>query len=458
MISPYNQPTLYTTSDEDFTEAHYRQLLRIAKASYSFLAYEAIQWHTPFILWRHDLDYSINRAMALARIEAEEGVTATYFVNPRSEFYNPFESGQARRLNQILELGHRLGLHLDTGAHCICDEEPLEDMVAKEARWLEDAFGVRPAAFSFHNPGPAHLQCEADTYGGLINCYSNRFKTQVPYCSDSNGYWRYRRLHDVLTEATAPCLQVLTHPGWWQVESLAPRRRIFRSVYGRAAATMHGYDVGLTQHSRFNHGGASDALFLLKGPIPDRFEICDVLWNMGAFEPLFMELWRLHETQVNRLCKALLRKEWRVPAHDVNAFFGQEGLGIDGYKLFRGMFGETWQALAGLDADEFSRWVVIRNQLVHGKGGFEAAVLEQGCIFVCHAMGRLAEWGLGHSLNYDGLAHLGSIGLPTVKTADGRLSDRLEEVAGEIPGFPNKRWGAFKASLSVQLPEASDKA
>jgi hypothetical protein len=33
MISSDNQPNGDTTSDEDFTEAHYRQLLRTAKAS-----------------------------------------------------------------------------------------------------------------------------------------------------------------------------------------------------------------------------------------------------------------------------------------------------------------------------------------------------------------------------------------------------------------------------------------
>ena len=107
------------------------------------------------------------------------------------------------------------------------------------------AFGLRPAAFSFHNPTEFLLLWERDTYGGLINCYSRTFKTTIPYCSDSNGYWRFRRLRDALESAQDPRLQVLTHPGWWQEVPLHPRERIFRSVYGRALDIMNLYDVVL---------------------------------------------------------------------------------------------------------------------------------------------------------------------------------------------------------------------
>jgi len=34
-----------------------------------------------------------------------------------------------------------------------------------------------------------------------------------------------------------------------------------------------------------------------------------------------------------------------------------------------------------------------------------------------------------------------------VKIADGSLSERLEEVAGEILDFPKRRWEAFKATI-----------
>lgn len=444
MISNDNQPNRSITSDEDFTEAHYRELSRAARASYRFATYDDVPWGTRFVLWRHDLDYSINRAAALAVIESEEGVTATYFVNPHSEFYNPFEAEQAQLLNHILGLGHRLGLHFDAAFHNIQSEEQLHSKVAQEASWLEEAFGVCPDVFSFHNPSAENLQCAADHYGGLTNCYSQRLKTEVPYCSDSNGYWRFRRLHDVLTEATEPCLQVLTHPGWWQGKPMPPRQRICRSAYGRASSTMRLYDQGLEEHGRLNHAGPASALLVLKASQSRQYEFCDFLWNQSSFQTLFVELWRLHEAQINRLSKAKLRQQWSIPASEVNAFFAADGVAVDGWRLFEMLFETRWEEATGISEQIHKDWTKVRNQLIHARSSIAPAELEQGCVYLCEVMSKLAFWGLEQPFKYDGLAHLGSIGLPTSKTAEGSLSEKVQEVAGKTPNFPKKRWAAFK--------------
>lgn len=448
MISYENQPNRTTTSDEDFTEVKYRQMLRVAKASYRFATYDAIPWGTRFILWRHDLDYSINRAAALAGIEAEEGVTATYFVNPRGEHYNPFEPKQAKLLKHILRLGHRLGLHFDAAFHKIQNEKHLHSKVKQEGRWLEETFGVRPDAFSFHNPSADNLQCGADQYGGLTNCYSKRLKMEVPYCSDSNGYWRFRRLHDVLTEATVPCLQVLTHPGWWQEKSMPPRQRIFRCAYGRAKATMSAYDAGLAEHSRINHAGLTEFLCFLQ-PLDIRaFTLCDYLWNEGHRAALFIELWRLHERQINQFCKAIFRKEWQVPAAEVNAFFEDRSFAIDGWRLFFAVFGSTWQQAAKVDVGQYNDWVALRNSLIHGRSTAPVEQLEAGCVFLCRVIEALVAWGQSQPMAYNGISHLGSIGILTCKTADGGLEDVLDELKDSIKGFSEKRWVAFKGKLA----------
>ena len=139
---------------------------------------------------------------------------ATYFVNPHSDFYNISEKNTLSSLLEILSLGHELGLHLD------CDfygsgSKDLDATIIREADFLESLTGVRPLAFSFHNPTHQDLLNENSRYGGLVNCYSAYFKTVAAYCSDSNGYWRFHRLRDVLSQKDARCLQVLTHPGWW---------------------------------------------------------------------------------------------------------------------------------------------------------------------------------------------------------------------------------------------------
>lgn len=447
MISSRNTPLQNDTYDDDYTIMHYKELLHLAKDNYQVVDYKQIPWENKFILWRHDMDYSLNRGLALAKAEHEVGVKATYFLNPHSEFYNIAEANQSKVINEILQYGHDIGLHFDSAYFKNVTENNIDDLVQRESEHLKWLFGESPTAFSFHNPSADNLECEKDTYGGLVNCYSRRFKQNVPYCSDSNGYWRFRRLHDVLTESKDPCLQVLTHPGWWHDHPKPPRQRIFRSVYGRATAIMKIYDTGLMQHGRLNHTGLSGSLSVLMDSQPQRFDLCDYLWNSGEFQSLFIELWRIHESQINRMCKAQFRKEWHIPAKQVNEFFGEDGLTIDGWRLFNAVFEISWSSAAKVDHSVYRRWQITRNQLIHGRSFIDNVELELGCVAICDFIRCLADWGRNQPLLYDGLAHLGSIGLPTYKTAKGSLEEVLEEVKDSIHAFPEKRWSVFKKKL-----------
>jgi hypothetical protein len=448
VISSENVPISRESSDGDFTLDSYRELLVLAKKSYTFASYSDIPWGQRFLLWRHDCDFSLNRAFALARIEADLGICATYFLNPHCAFYNLLEHSQYHLVNKIVGMGHQIGLHFDAAFFDTSNVEDLSTQVHDEADFLERVFGMRPSAFSFHNPLAIHLKCEEETYGGLINCYSRRFKAEVPYCSDSNGYWRFRRLRDVLERATDPCLQVLTHPGWWQDNGMPPRQRVFRSAYGRARATMADYDTVITSHGRENLSGPASALTFLRGALPERHALLDFLWMSGEMATLFIELWRLHENQIHRLCKAVLRKEWQVPAREVNAFFDTPSLAIDCWRLFPGLFGQSRQEILGAGADAYPQWDRLRHQLVHSLDIAPTQQLEEGCVFLCGVIAALATWGGAQPNGYDGLAHLDIVGLLTCKTADGCLTERLEEVADEFAGLPCKRWEQLKVAVA----------
>jgi len=249
---------------EDFTTKHYRELICFAKQNYLFVSYGNIPNEGRFVLWRHDCDFSLNRAYRLACIEEEEGVRSTYFINPHSEFYNPFEKGQAKLIEKILGLGHDIGLHFDAGFYETTSADQLNEQIGYEASLLRYFFGVKSFAFSFHNPTDFLLKCENDCYGGLLNCYSAYFKNHVAYCSDSSGYWRHRRLVEVLMEATDERLQILTHPVWWQEEAMYPRDRVRRAIEGRSLAVMRFYKGELEATGRVNPS-ANDDKSLLSG-------------------------------------------------------------------------------------------------------------------------------------------------------------------------------------------------
>jgi len=456
MISANNKPNIISGIHHmrDFTVEHYTELLHLAKRSYLFVRFPELQFETRFVLWRHDCDYSLNRAYQLALIEQKLGIISTYFINPHCEFYNPFEKNQKELVNGIVNAGHDIGLHFDAAFYDISSENELEAYVANEALLFEQMLGVRPAVFSFHNPTAFLLTCEKDIYGGLMNSYSKRFKEQIPYCSDSNGYWRFQSLRDVLEKATDPCLQVLTHPGWWQEKPMPPRQRIFRSIFGRAESTMRLYDSGLEQFGRNNLAGPVESLYFLKDLIPSGYELYNYLWNKRLFHTLFTELWRLHERQINQICKAFFRKEWQVPAREVNTFFEHPKLGIDGWKLFITVFETSWLHATGKDEEIHKEWITVRNQLIHGRSNIDYEKLEEGCLYLCGVINSVGKWGKSQeSIRYDGIAHLGSIGIPTYKTASGDFSEKLEEVSEKIPNFPSKSWHDFKADHFLKFSE-----
>lgn len=240
--------------ETDFTEDEYRLLIKTAKAKYSFGDFSSIKDKKSFILWRHDVDYSVHRALRLAQIENEEGVKSTYFLLLNCEFYNLFEISIKKIVKEIISLGHEIGLHFDLTAYKINEIDELDRFLSFEKSVLENLFEVNVQAFSFHNPTLSTLKVDDFKLAGMVNAYAPLFKEEFGYCSDSNGYWRHSRLMDVLKNGQYDKLQVLTHPAWWQKEVMLPRQRIERCISGRAAAVGKAYDDLLEQNNRENIG------------------------------------------------------------------------------------------------------------------------------------------------------------------------------------------------------------
>jgi len=238
--------------ESDFTEENYRRILQKLKLPTIF--YDEIEKYDSFALWRHDVDFSVHRTYSLAVIEKELNIKATYFFQLSSIFYNVFEREIKELIKKILSLGHQIGLHFDPTQYEIKTKEDLEKYLYFEKNILETLFQTQIKVFSFHNPTEEILKKYEDyRYAQMINTYARFFKENVPYCSDSNGYWRYKRLEDFLSEGYKK-IHVLTHPGWWQKEVMSPRQRISRCIEGRAKKQHLLYDAFLKKHKRKNIG------------------------------------------------------------------------------------------------------------------------------------------------------------------------------------------------------------
>ena len=105
---------------------------------------------------------------------------------------------------------------------------------------------------SWHNPDRSNLlDFDAEVYGGLTSTYSARLRRDYTYCSDSNGYWRFKPMRDVIDQGHDR-LHLLTHPAWWTPEPMAPSDRIDRAILGRARKVRVDYDALLASGGRRN--------------------------------------------------------------------------------------------------------------------------------------------------------------------------------------------------------------
>lgn len=200
-----------------FTYRHYRETVLAASTSRAFVSFDragAAQAPERFIVLRHDVDYALEDALPLARIEAELGVAATYFVLPHAH-YNPFGRAGFGILREIVGMGHALGVHYDRSfyaAHAVSPAETLR----KEADRLATAFDTPVELVAEHKPGRSALPPPDLT--DLIDAYDSQFMRNVKYLSDSCQFWREGCFCQWVAAAAVPRLQVLVHPEWWSEE------------------------------------------------------------------------------------------------------------------------------------------------------------------------------------------------------------------------------------------------
>ena len=243
----------------DFTEARYRELLAAALERYRFVGFGDLDADGAICLWRHDVDYSLQRAKRVAAIEAELGVSTTYFINVHAEFYSALGEQSAAAVRDILAMGHRLGVHFGAGFYANRTWSTAEQaaLLQRERELLESMFDVSIEAYSIHNPTTVEdWNCDDTTVAGMVNVYSRAMRERFTYVSDSNGIWKRSHLADVIREHPRR-LHVLTHPEWYPPEAMSPRDRISRCIDGRARFMHDMYDRILSDNSRPNVGAPS---------------------------------------------------------------------------------------------------------------------------------------------------------------------------------------------------------
>lgn len=254
---------IYAHHSEDFTLTQYKKLLQEMLSNYRFMSFsmESLNYRSPTILLRHDLDYSIQDALTLAGIENDCGVKATYFVLLNSNFYNIRDRNTRSILLEICSLGHEIGLHYDAAYlqdQVIIDSGELERHLYEQKLELEKILGIKIKVFSFHNPTTLDQGLflkinQSSNICGMFNVYADCINNQYKYVSDSNGIWKYGSLQEYINVERYPYLHVLIHPEWWSNYPMTPRTKILSVLMRNVGRTINEYDEFLKKHDRVNY-------------------------------------------------------------------------------------------------------------------------------------------------------------------------------------------------------------
>lgn len=208
-----------------FNKKGYRKILDAAKAAnYSIIPFkecETIQ-DKKFIILRHDIDFSLQFALELAKLEAELGIFSTYFTRARNEFYDPFSEQGKAIVREIFELGHEIGFHWDSRDYSSDADEGKKKFLEDKEK-IEAVINKKIISVSQHNPSSTPL-IDVSPFV-KIDAYDKMFSNHdLIYVSESLAAWRQYTPLDLIKKEKN--FHFLAHPLWWIAEGNTMKEKL----------------------------------------------------------------------------------------------------------------------------------------------------------------------------------------------------------------------------------------
>lgn len=154
------------------------------------------------IILRQDVDLDLGQARAFADIQAEIGLSSTFYVLLTSNCYNAQSPESIAIMRSLVCDGFEVGLHFDPTVN----EDP--NRYKREAELLETLCGSPVESISLHNPTS---RGEFPLYPHFLNAYDPRIFGPDRYLSDSRLRWQ-QDPWTFVKKASTQCLQLLFHP------------------------------------------------------------------------------------------------------------------------------------------------------------------------------------------------------------------------------------------------------
>ena len=208
-----------------FSYAEYKNIITLVKQNLPIMDFSEVNDEVnSFCVLRHDIEFSIDRALQMANIEHHDlNVHSTYTVQLRNNTYNALSQKNIEAIQEIESMGHYVGLHQNPP---MMEDEELGDYILKDIETLEHYYGFEVDRFAFHRCGsnPTLLEKYVEV-PNKINCYCEDFfhyfsdekpkELRVHYLADSNHEWKYGHPFHIDYWDFPQKMQLLTHPFSW---------------------------------------------------------------------------------------------------------------------------------------------------------------------------------------------------------------------------------------------------
>ena len=200
-----------------FSYTEYEKI--ITKYKDTIIDFSEVESNKGFCLIRHDVEFDLNRAVDIAKIDKDNNIDSSFLLQVRCNSYNIFSLKNTKNIDMLKSLNRKIGLHLYLSETIDADNwyyVHKEIKIQKDI--LETALGQEVDRFSFHRPKKWMLQNKNDYILGLINMYGPSFfefnedPKNIKYYSDSRHRWSYGH---PLVDKKYSKVQMLLHPDEW---------------------------------------------------------------------------------------------------------------------------------------------------------------------------------------------------------------------------------------------------
>lgn len=205
-----------------FSYDEYRTIIKEIKKTNRAKFFSEAYGKKDYIVMRHDIEFSIERAYSMALLEQEEEFRSVYFVQLTNNAYNALSQKNINLLCQMYEMGHEIGLHFHL--HGMTDINEIKKQILTELGVLGQILEIPMHSFSIHRPTPDILEKNIHI-DGYWNAYQDDFfdfvrdmavtSPTIKYLSDARHQWNYNLYPDEETFQKYKRIQILTHPYSW---------------------------------------------------------------------------------------------------------------------------------------------------------------------------------------------------------------------------------------------------